>query len=74
MGKNNVKPRTKFERWIRQNGGTKGVANALGVSQKGVQHWISGYCKPRAEIAYRILKLSKGQLTFSEIVNSRKGL
>lgn len=70
MGKNNFKPRSKFEAWVRGNGGTKAIAQALGVTQKGVQHWLCGYCKPRSKTCAKILKLARGKLTLKNIVSA----
>jgi len=67
MGKNNFKPRHNLEAWVRKYGGTKAVALALGVSQQGVQHWLSGYCNPRPHVAKQILKLSKGKLAWEDL-------
>lgn len=70
MAKNNFLPRSKFEKWVRRNGGTKGVAIALNVSQPTVQNWLAGYCKPNMETAYRLIDLSGEKLTYADILQA----
>lgn len=70
--KNNFKPRSKFERWVRNFGGTKRLARQLGVNQSAVQHWCSGRARPRIEEAHRILRLSKNTLTLKDILDGTK--
>jgi DNA-binding transcriptional regulator YdaS (Cro superfamily) len=70
--KNNFKPRSKFEKWVRKFGGTKAVADALGVNQTSVQHWCAGRARPRLEASSKILSLSKGELTLADIVRGTK--
>ena len=73
--KNNFKPRSKFEKWVREFGGTLAVAEALNVNQTSVQHWCAGRARPGLEACSKILNLSKGELTLSDIVKgTRNGL
>lgn len=71
MAKNNFNPRSKFERWVREFGGTRKLANALGVTQPAVQHWLNGFCNPGINKAHKILELSKGKLTLADILKAR---
>lgn len=65
---NNFKPRSKFEKWVRDFGGTEKVAEALEVAQSTVQHWCAGRARPGLEASYKILALSKGTLTLKDLV------
>lgn len=67
--KNNFKPRSKFEKWVRDFGGTIKLAEALGVNQSTVQHWCAGRARPGLESSSKILSLSKGRLTLKDIVD-----
>lgn len=70
MAKNNFKPRSKFEKWVRANGGTKGVAEALNVRQCTVQNWLSGHCRPRGNNCLKLLELSGKKLTIQDIIDA----
>jgi DNA-binding transcriptional regulator YdaS (Cro superfamily) len=72
--KNNFKPRSKFEKWVRDYGGTKKLSKILGVNQSAVQHWCGGRARPRLETSYKIIKLSKGSLTLKDIAKGTNGL
>lgn len=67
--KNNFKPRSKFEKWVRDFGGTQKLADALSVNQSTVQHWLAGRARPGLESSSKILSLSKGRLTLKDIVD-----
>lgn len=72
MGKNNFEPRHKFEKWVRDFGGTKKLADTLKVSRPSVQNWLSGYCNPNSETAIQILKLAKGKLSFEDVLKAKR--
>lgn len=72
MAKNNFEARHKFERWVREFGGTKKLADALGISQQAVQHWLNGYCNPNATTCVEILKLSRGKLKLTDILKETR--
>lgn len=71
MRKNISEPRTKFERWVRQFGGTKKLASELEVTQSAVQHWLTGYCSPGIRKCLKIISLSEGKLTLNDILKAR---
>lgn len=74
MGQNKFKPRSKFERWVRSYGGTKRLAKKLGVNQSTVQHWCAGRARPGLGACYKMVDLSKGEITLLDIVRATRGL
>jgi hypothetical protein len=62
----------KFRAWIMEAGGTASLAKKLGKSQKAVQHWMTGYSRPKAGDIDKILKLGAGKLTLTDILSARK--
>lgn len=67
--KNNFRPRSKFEKWVRSYGGTLKLSEALNVNQSTVQHWLAGRARPGLKVSSKILNLSKGRLTLKDIVD-----
>ena len=61
-----------FKEWVRGFGGTRVVAKAMGKKLKTVQHWTTGYSNPKLKDAERLIKLSKGKLTLSDILDAGK--
>lgn len=70
--KNNFKARSKFEKWVRDYGGTFALALDLEVNQSTVQHWLAGRARPGLEASSKIISLSKGVLTLKDIVDGTK--
>lgn len=70
--KNNFAPRSKFETWVRNNGGTLVIAKKLNKDQSTVQKWCGGRARPSLENINDLLKLAKGHLTFQDIVRGTK--
>lgn len=62
------KARSKFERWVLENGGTGSIAQKIGVHQVSVSNWCSKRCIPATNNINKILKLSKGKLTLTDIL------
>lgn len=60
----------KFREWVTEKGGTESVAKLLGKKQKAVQHWVRGYSHPKLKDVEKILKLSQGKLTISDILKA----
>jgi DNA-binding transcriptional regulator YdaS (Cro superfamily) len=52
----------QFTEFVRQQGGTKAVAQRLGCSVEAVQKWAKGDRRPRPDQALAIEKLSEGAL------------
>jgi transcriptional regulator with XRE-family HTH domain len=61
---------SKFRSWIYSEGGTLEVSEKLGVSRATVQHWLRRRATPRLEVAQKIIRLSKGKLTVTDIINA----
>jgi DNA-binding transcriptional regulator YdaS (Cro superfamily) len=70
--KNNFKPRSKFEAWVRDFGGSTKLASVLGVNKSSVQHWCAGRARPHIEETYHIIRLSKNKLTLKDILDGTK--
>lgn len=68
MAKNNFTPRSKFERWVRKNGGSKEVAKELGVAHSTLKFWLSGVHVPKLETAVKIVKLSKNAVSLGDVL------
>jgi len=71
-GQKPVKPRSKLERWIRQNGGPGKISEKLGVVNSAVQHWCAGRAAPSLENATKLCLLSKGKLSVADIFEGTK--
>jgi transcriptional regulator with XRE-family HTH domain len=54
--------------WIEREG-VEDVAKALGVDKSTVWHWRRGYCLPTAAKRERIVKLSRGTVTVSRMLD-----
>jgi DNA-binding XRE family transcriptional regulator len=42
-------------------------AQKAGVIEKAVGHWVTGERKPKPDIALKIIKFTKGKITFKDI-------
>jgi DNA-binding transcriptional regulator YdaS (Cro superfamily) len=51
-----------FSEFVRANGGSKAIAQQLGVSAEAVQKWAKGDRRPRPDQALAIERLSNGTL------------
>lgn len=71
-GQKPFKPRSKLERWIKENGGPVAVSKKLGVVLSAVQHWCAGRFTPSLENATKLCALSKGKLTIADIFEGTK--
>lgn len=69
MGAKNFLPRSKFEAWVRENGGTRRISIRLDVAQSSVQHWLAGRATPNLKTTNKILRLAQGKLTLLDVVN-----
>lgn len=66
-------PRSKLEKWIRANGGTKTIAKKLKVNQTSVQHWCIGRSRPGLRSTAQLLTLSAGKLTLRDLIVGTRG-
>lgn len=57
-----------FKKWVDNYGGTKRLAKKLGTTEAAVYHWLSGKGWPKVDTIRDIIKISKNELTFSDIV------
>lgn len=64
--------RSKFEQWVLLSGGTKKVAERLGVHQVTVATWISRRSRPELTLAGKIIKAADGYLTIHDIIEGTK--
>jgi len=56
----------KFDQWARAYPVTK-LAEDLLHTAPAVYAWLTGRCLPRMETAWRIVELSDGELTLSDV-------
>lgn len=57
-----------FRNWVEEFGGIPKLAKELGITEHGVRIWTRGDGSPRAEPLLRILVLSKGKLSYQQII------
>ncbi len=55
--------------WINSIGVPR-VAKLLKVEESTVRHWRIGRCLPRAEQMFAIKKLSKGSVTYDQMIDN----
>ncbi len=58
----------KFEKWAADMGGPRKLSEMLGVTHWAVKFWLKKKGYPQVETIEKIIKLSKGRLTFADIV------
>lgn len=65
----------RFEKWITDSGGPRAVARMLRTESPTIYGWLRGAATPRAKTMQQIVRLSKGQVSFDDIINetSKKG-
>lgn len=66
--------RSKFERWVLKSGGTSTIAKLIGVSQPTVVNWCYRRRIPGLESAILMVEVSKGKLTYRDILKGTKPL
>lgn len=68
--------KSKFKAWVLRNG-VQETAAALGVIPRTVYFWINGRngvkAFPRRKTAEKIVELSAGKLTLSDVLGVRRG-
>jgi hypothetical protein len=64
--------RTKFERWICENGGTRALSIAIGVHQLTVTNWTSRRTRPTLEQTVKIIEASKGVISAADILEATR--
>lgn len=57
-----------FEKWIDLYG-INTLASRLGVTVQTVYYWKLGHCDPRACYMRRIRKLSRGAITYEQMID-----
>jgi DNA-binding transcriptional regulator YdaS (Cro superfamily) len=64
-----MKKSSSLRRWIVRMGGRASVASILGVDRSTVRHWDNGRNFPRPEEMAKIRHLSKGAVSFDELID-----
>ena len=64
--------KTAIQTWVRDFGGVGKVADKLGVTDVAVRNWVKRRGWPKVDIILKLIKLSKGELTFDNIVASSR--
>lgn len=60
--------RSKFERWVIEQGGTMAVAKMLDMHHVTVSCWLSQKFTPNLATAILLIEKSKGELTLEDIL------
>lgn len=62
---------TKFVSWIKDQGGPEGLSKTVGLTAHAVRKWVRGEGTPTAHMCDRLIKLSKGKISFSDIMAAK---
>lgn len=63
---------SKFRRWVYETGGPYVLAEKIGVTYQAVYKWLHRHHGPGILTAEKIVKLSKGKLTYQDIAEGVK--
>lgn len=58
-----------FITWIDEVG-IQELAEKLGIDPSTISHWRRGHCWPRVEQMRQIRKISKGRITYEDIIDA----
>lgn len=58
----------KLKTWVARQGGPIAAGRLLGVHPTTVRAWLKGRASPRPLVMRQIVRLSKGLVTYAEIV------
>lgn len=61
-----------FIKWIETQGGPRVVARKLGYESPAVHAWIKGVSSPKALAMQKIVRMSKGKVSYDDIINATK--
>ncbi len=59
--------------WVKLQGGYRKTGKLMGVAESCVNAWLRGRSLPRPDLMQRIVKLSKGKVTYDEMINATRG-
>lgn len=59
---------SKFDKFVKDVGGINALAKKLTYHPSSVQRWVFGFGSPKSTTIAAIIKLSKGKLTFDDII------
>lgn len=62
----------KFEEWVFKQGGIRDLARKLQITPMTIVHWFNKDCFPSALTLQKLVKMSKGKLTYDSIIDSIK--
>lgn len=62
----------KFRDWITSQGGVVAVAHSLKIGRHTVYAWLDGRASPKALMMQKIVRLSKGAVSYDDIINETK--
>lgn len=65
--------RSKFEKWVLKCGGTGTIAKMIEVSQPTVVNWCYQRRIPNLESAIKLVELSKGKITYRDVLEGTQG-
>ncbi len=70
MGASDSKGHDPFRDWIDQTGTGK-LARIFKVSEATIFHWKAGRCDPRVDHMVKIRKLSRGSVSYIDIIDRK---
>lgn len=64
----------KFFNFVMQNGGLSEFGRKIGQSPQSVYAWLYTNVAPRPIVMQQIVKMSRGKLTYDDIINETAGV
>lgn len=58
----------KLSTWIDKNGGNAATGKILNVGRNRVYSWRAGVALPNPQMMYRIVKTTRGRVSYAEII------
>lgn len=64
--------RNAVQNWVEAQGGVVAVASKLRLTTPTVRNWLHRRGWPKVSVILKLIKISKGELTFENIIASTK--
>lgn len=62
----------KFRKWVKAQGGPKGLGLAMGISQFTIYKWFQRGSTPEAQLMIELVKRGRGAFDYKDIVFETK--
>lgn len=62
-----------LKKWIELQGGAKKIAPKLGIGRAAIGYWLRAANTPTASVMFKIVRLSKGKVSYKTIVEETLG-